>query len=199
MRQSTVQNTDIDEGVRLLKLIAGGDRHALSRLYDHYANTTYSLALRIVGRTVDAEEVVSELFLRVWNRAESYEPSRASVAGWLFMITRRLAIDKTRSRAYLAHKREQDLVSISEDTVYAIDDNPFEAIDCVRQNTHLHAEIRKMTQDHRTVLHLSYFEDLSHAEIARTLGLPLGTVKTRLRTAVARLRESLANQGGSKS
>lgn len=195
MQQPPASKPIIDDSIALLRSIAGGDRRALGNLYDLHSVTVYSLARQIVRREVDAEEIVSELFFRVWERAESYDPSRSSVVGWLLMITRRLAIDRIRSRSYLAHTRELDLAAVAENPAFASFDNPHVAMEREREYSNLNSAINEMSPDYRTVLNLAYFEDLTHSEIAQRLNLPLGTVKSRLRSAVGKLREYYTSRG----
>ena len=167
--------------------IAAGDAHALAELYDQHGSAVYTLAMRILRQSADAEEVVQEVFAQAWRQAQRYDPSRASVAGWLMMMTRARALDALRARQARpdtsrpvampdlpASQPGPDVVALSSDAIARV-----------------RVLMRELDQDLRQPLELAYFEGLTHSEIASRLNQPLGTVKTRLRSAVARLRASL--------
>ena len=174
----------------ILEAVACGDRSAFERLYDRYAPLVYSLALRINRVQADAEDLVQEVFLQVWRRAETYRPERGSVEAWLLTITRNRALDRhrafdTRNRA---HQSLRDLsgVRVSEPA----------SSPALRDESRLavRSALTTLSDDQRRVLELAYFDGLSQSQIALSLGLPLGTVKTRIRSGLERLR-GLLNTG----
>jgi RNA polymerase sigma-70 factor (ECF subfamily) len=143
----------------------------------------YSLSLSIVRNVSDAEEVTQDVFLRIWNNAEHYDLELGSVAGWLSVITRRLAIDRTRSRMYRAGTREIEPTSETEfGSVSA------STVSGQAEGREVLEALGKLESRHREIIRLSYFEGLSHSRIADRLSTPLGTVKTRLREAINHLR-----------
>jgi RNA polymerase sigma-70 factor (ECF subfamily) len=163
----------------LLRLVAGGDAEALGRFYELHARLVNGLALRILGNTADAEDVVQEVFLQVWNQAARFDARRGSVGAWLCAIARSRALDRLRRRP--ARREEPEGAAPPAWTSPRND----EAL-AVRR------ALDRLSRDQRVALELAYYEGLSHSEIAARLDEPLGTVKTRIRTAMMRLREVLA-------
>lgn len=172
---------------QLIGSIAGGSSDALGALYDRYAATLFGLALRMVRRREDAEEVVQDVFAQAWREAPRYDTGRATVAGWLVMLTRTRSIDRIRARG-----SRPDLESpVDMDTVVPIagrDADPEQATILGRDARDVRDALRGLPETQRSLVDLAYYEGLSHSEIAARTGVPLGTVKARLRTAVAGLR-----------
>ena len=168
------------DDVNLVTAIAGGDAGALASLYDRYSGLLLAVAERIIGIRREAEDLVHDLFIEVWQRAGDYQPDRASVRTWLLIRLRSRAIDRKRSSR----------VSRS----IAFEDSPIFTQASAASSDYLHDEPRVraalegLTPDHREVLLLGYFEDLSCAEIAERVGVPIGTVKSRIAAARGRLR-----------
>ena len=168
--------------------LARGDQSALAELYDRHARPIYSLALRILREQADAEDIVQEVFAQAWNQAARFNSSRGAVAAWLLMMARSRAIDRLRAR------RSRPETASDAETVERMPDA------AVRQDLQLlsseQVEMLKtalngLPAPQREALELAYYEGLTHTEIADRLSEPLGTVKTRIRQAVIRLRESL--------
>jgi RNA polymerase sigma-70 factor, ECF subfamily len=168
---------------------ATGDASGLAALYDGYARPVYSLALRILRDPSDAEDVVQEVFFQAWRQASRYDPSRGAVAAWLLNQTRSRAIDRLRARR--ARPAPADVTSSSEEVV-----DPSPALDwqvlSAEQVTLVRAAIDELPVLQRVAIELAYYEGCTQTEIADRLEQPLGTVKTRIRLAMAKLRESLA-------
>jgi RNA polymerase sigma-70 factor (ECF subfamily) len=166
------------QGRLLLRRLAGGDTDALGEFYDLYAGLANGLALRILRRSSDAEDVVQEVFVQVWRQASRYDPERGSPQAWLSIMTRTRALDRLRR---LASRREE----------------PGEAAPLARdvpstdEALAVKGALDTLTDDQRRALELAYYEGLTQSEIAERLGEPLGTVKTRMRSALIRLRETL--------
>jgi RNA polymerase sigma-70 factor (ECF subfamily) len=178
--------TDPGRDAGLLHRVRDRDQTALSELYDAYASFVYSLARSIVRDDGDAEDITQEVFFRVWERAGTFDPSRGSPAAWITTMTRRLAIDKTRSRTFKARGREASIDVLS--AVAAVDGSA--AVLSAEANQVLEA-LNRLDEQYREVIRLSYYEGLSHSGIASRLGTPLGTVKSRLREGVVQLRKLL--------
>ena len=162
----------------LLDRLASGDKSALGALYDRHAGLVKGLALRILADTADAEDVVQEVFLQVWRQADRYDDARGSFEAWLVTIARTRALDRLRRR--LA-RREQ-----TEETAPTPSKMPeTEKTLAVRE------ALSVLSADQRRAVELAYYGGLTQSEIAETLDTPLGTIKTRIRSALIRLRAEL--------
>lgn len=169
----------------LLARMRRADETALATLYDRYAGLVVTVALRVVGDREVAEEILQDTFLRCWNGAETYQSSRGHVAGWLMGIARNRAIDVLRSRQHKARQRERTALPEPDDPHQP--GNPDETEAVVLRHT-VATALATLPLNQRQVIELAYYGGLSQTEIAQRLGEPLGTVKSRTRTAMDRLR-----------
>ena len=172
--------------------VARGDHDALAELYDRHARPVYSLALRILQDRADAEDIVQEAFAQAWAQASRYDAERGAVAAWLLTLARSRAIDRLRSR-----RARPDVASRVAKVVDPVDvadrtATPDVALLSAEQIDRVRVALRDLPALQRVTLELAYYEGLSHAEIAEHLEQPLGTVKTRIRQGMIRLREALA-------
>lgn len=168
-----------------MERLRAGDMKALEELYDRYTPMLYGLVMRIVGRAADAEEVLQDIWVHAWRRAETWEPGRGTVTAWLLTLARSRAIDRIRSVS--ARTRAEIATPPPEPGAYR--DEPAEnAADRQRQDR-ISAALSALTPKQREVLELGYFGGLSQSEIAARLGTPLGTVKSWTRQGLMRLRE----------
>jgi len=172
----------------LLVQLQTKDEAALTALYDRYSGLVYTLALRIVGDCELAEEVLQDTFWRCWQGAEGYDANRGRVAGWLMGIARNRAIDLWRSRQHQARLREQDALPLSGS--HGEPGRPDET-DQVALHLVVSGALDSLSRPQREVIELAYYRGLTQAEIADTLAQPLGTVKTRMRAALGRMRTTL--------
>ncbi len=173
----------------LVEAIAAGRQEALGRLYDETSGVIYALALRILRNREDAEEAVLDAYARAWRLAVNFDRGRGSVMTWLIMMTRSIAIDRLRSAANRASRTE----SLDEPHHQAASpgEGPELAAFFGEQRERVRAAMDKLPQEQRAAIELAFFGGLSHSELAETMGIPLGTAKTRVRLALARLREFL--------
>jgi RNA polymerase sigma-70 factor, ECF subfamily len=172
----------------LIAEIARRDAPALERLYERYRTVVYHLAFKVLNSRESADEVVLEVFWQVWRDAERYDVQRGSIGAWLATIARSRAIDALRARR-VAPSVEDD----ADDTPLAADPatDPEIQVSLEQRAELVRAALESLPTDQRTALELSFFTGLSHGEIAEQLQEPLGTVKTRIRSAMLRLRERL--------
>ncbi|MCB9615722.1 MAG: sigma-70 family RNA polymerase sigma factor [Sandaracinus sp.] len=161
----------------LVEAVAAGDRRALATLYDRHSGLLYSVARQLLRERAEVEDLVHDVFLEVWKQAHTYEPGRASVRRWLLVRLRSRALDRLRSHAFSRRR------SLDSDERVAPDD-PSQTLDERR----VEGFLAELTEDQRQVVTLSYFDGLSSSEIASELGIPLGTVKSRMAAALQRLR-----------
>ncbi|MGJ3245302.1 MAG: sigma-70 family RNA polymerase sigma factor [Elainellaceae cyanobacterium] len=183
-RPVTTQLTDLD----LLDALKAGQTDALSTIYDRYANLVFKVALRILNNRDEAEDVTQEIFLKIWNRANLYEPNRGSFSNFLVTMARSRAIDKLRSRGskfrFLQRWQAVIVHTVSHET-------PLESISIEERSQFVHSALRTLSDNERQILEISYYEGLSYSAIAEQLNLPLGTVKSRARTGLRKLRHVL--------
>ncbi len=172
----------------LLTRIADGDRAAFGVLYDRLAGPLYSLALKMLGSEAEAQDLVQEVFLTIWNKAGTYEAARGTAFSWAVTQLRNRAIDRIRSR-----RRRGELLE-----TFGPDLEPqggardaSEEADASERSRHVRAALSKLNDEQRNVLRLAYFEGLTQSEIAAQLHEPLGTIKARAHRALARLRDIL--------
>jgi len=178
----------------LVARAATGDERALGELYDRYGGMAYSLACAIVGEHADAEEVVADAFAQIWRTASAFDASRGSVAAWVATIARTRALDLVRSRRRRARVLEEAAVVTDEGETLVLAPS-LEATDRSAEVTDTSAIVRRslsaLPLPQRRVIELAYFGGLSQSEIAAQLSEPLGTVKTRMRAGMEKLRQVL--------
>ena len=180
-----------DDPVDLIRQVARADREAFGRLYDRFAPLVFALAMRVLGRRAETEDLLQEVFLQVWRQAGTYRQDRGSPEAWIITITRSRAIDRLRS----IRRREQSFVAVQDPSGTATEgktDNPSRESDA---RLTVRGALVELPAAQREALELAYFEGLTQSEIAARLGEPLGTVKTRIRAGLERLRGLLAGGG----
>jgi RNA polymerase sigma-70 factor (ECF subfamily) len=177
----------------LITRAAQGEERAIGQLYDRYGTVLYATAYRIVGQRADAEEVVLEAFAQAWREAPRFEAGRGSVAGWLTMIARSRALDLVRARS----RRDRITATAAADRPDAppamgeFRPDPGGALDHDERRQQVRQALETLSPPQRQAIELAYFEGLSQSEIAERLHEPLGTVKTRVRLGMQKLRECL--------
>jgi RNA polymerase sigma-70 factor (ECF subfamily) len=178
--------------ILLLKAIAARDEAALAQLYDRYRTILFGLLMRILNNREEAEDVLQELFLQVWRKATDFDQSRGRPFTWLVTLARSRGIDRLRTLASRQRVAEAGAREVSE----GISDAATDAFKSEQRGLVSDA-LAKLPDEQKRPIMLAYFDGLTQSEIASRLGAPLGTVKTRMRTGMIRLRELLAGQGES--
>jgi len=158
-----------------------GDQSALAELYDRYSSVVYAVALRVLGDTGAAEDVLQEVFLQLWRNAGAFDAARGSLGAWLAVITRNRAIDSLRRR-----RPETNI----EDVIVSVAPDLAAAADSSRAAEKIRDVLGTMPVSQRSALEMAYFEGMSHSEIADRTGEPLGTIKTRIRAGLMTLRKA---------
>jgi len=179
--------------IALIKRMTLGDESAVGPLYDRYGTVLYALAYRIVGVQADAEEVVAEAFAQVWREASRFEAGRGSAGAWLATIARSRALDLVRARSRrirITDKAAQDDPNGSLGMSRGQPD-PASQAETAERRRQVAAALETLAPPQRQAIELAYFEGLSHSEIAERLQEPLGTIKTRVRLGMQRLRDVL--------
>lgn len=175
-----------DEAAGLLARIAEGEEEALIALYARLAGVVHATCRRILTDVDEARDATSEVFFRVWSRASSFDRDRSSGTAWILLIARRLSLDRLRSN----RRRDRMLRRFEQEQPAAATSHP-DAVARVR----VAAALGRLSEADRRILLAAYFEGLSGADIAERDALPLGTVKSRLRAALARLRVAFLRGG----
>ena len=188
MRPEPAQNNDVE----LLTAIAAHDEAALAQLYDRYRAILFGLLMRILNNREEAEDVLQELFLQVWRRASDFDENRGRPFTWLVTMARSRGIDRLRALA----SRERVAVAGARDEAEIVSDAASDAFLSEQRGLVTNA-LAQLPDEQQQPLMLAYFEGLTQSEIAARLGAPLGTVKTRMRTGLMKLRELLAGKGES--
>jgi RNA polymerase sigma-70 factor (ECF subfamily) len=176
--------------LELVRRMAAGDETALGALYDRYSPLLHAVVLRIVGDAADAEEVLEETFWQAWRQAGRYEESRGGLSTWLVMIARSRAVDRVRARRRVREERWDELPEPVADPS-DIGDSPFESARADELRRIVGRALAGLPAEQRQAVELAYFRGMSQTEIAEATGQPLGTVKTRARLALQKLREAL--------
>ncbi len=178
----TTSDRDVDETQQLMAQVASGNQEALVELHQRYVNLVYSLALRIAGEPMAAEEITQDVFLKLWRQPRAFDPARGRFTGWLLTITRHLAIDRLR------HDGRRPAVLEPRPEAEA-DPGPSTGTRAEGETRqHLRLALQQLPREQRAVIELAYFGGMSQVEIAEHLRVPLGTVKTRTRLGMEKLR-----------
>ena len=171
----------------LIRGMAVRDQSAMSALYDATNRLVYSLVLRILSDPAIAEEVMLDVYMQVWRQASTYDEKRGAPLAWLTTVARSRAIDRLRSGKQ-RQQREEPLERADNHSTPA---NVEEAVEASEMRQRVRAALEELSPEQREVIELAYYGGLSHSEIAAKLGQPLGTVKTRTRLGMMKLRDSL--------
>ena len=177
--------TDTDEA--LIVRVAGGDSRAFETIYDRYHGRAYSLARRITGRAGDAEEATQDAFLAVWRGASRFDPERARLATWLLTLVRNRSIDRLRRGSSQA--LHQVLTEAAAESIEA-PERTDEQVLAIQEHDRARRSVAELPPEQREVIDLAYFAGFTQREIAAKIGVPLGTVKSRARLGLLKLRDA---------
>ena len=170
-----------EDDATLLSLVRRGDEHAMASLYDRYGKIVYSVALRVLRDPASAEDVLQEIFMQIWRNPEQFVAVRGSFGAWLTVVTRNRSIDALR------RKKPSETI----DDIYLA--SSYDLASEAERNTmaeQARTVIHRLPADQRKTLEMAFFDGLTHSEIAEITGDPLGTVKTRIRSALLTLRKA---------
>lgn len=185
-----------EEDAALLRRVASGDEHALGVLYDRWSPLVFSLCVHILADDDEAEEAVEETFWQAWRQAARYDTARGAVSTWLTTIARSRALDRLRTSR---RRQEEAMSDLSETKRAAVDatahrgDDPPRGAEIAERRGLVRQALLALPAEQREVLELAYFRGLSQSEIAERTGQPLGTIKTRVRLAMEKLRDRLGS------
>ncbi|RYZ21708.1 MAG: sigma-70 family RNA polymerase sigma factor [Chitinophagaceae bacterium] len=174
-------NTTYQEG-ELVSLLQQKDNAAFSYLYDHYAGALQGIVRQIVIDESLAEDVVQEVFVSIWRKIDSYDPQKGRLFTWMLNVARNAAIDKVRSRSYQQGLKQKSLDGT---------ELHHPVVRPTGEDIGLKRVLGKLKDEQRQLIDLSYYQGFTHDQIAKELNIPLGTVKTRLRSALSQLRTLL--------
>lgn len=192
MKDAIISNQspfDSSDEIQLVARLRARDQAALNALYERYSNVVYAIAVRILGPAADAEDVVVDCFWQVWQQADNYDTSRGQLRTWIVTIARSRALDRLRA------VRRAPVVSVDDEATFVAAaqaaDNPEQEALLGQQAALVRQALGALPREQREALALAYYRGLSQSEIAAQLGEPLGTIKTRIRLGMMKLREQL--------
>jgi RNA polymerase sigma-70 factor (ECF subfamily) len=166
---------------QLVVLLNEQNNDAFNYLYDHYSGALFTIINQIVPDKDTAGDVLQEVFVNIWKKINTYDPAKGRLFTWMLNIARNAAIDKVRSKGYRDNQRNQQIIE-TETSGINVSSNP------TVSDVGLKKVLTTLSEESRKLIDLSYFQGFTHEEIAKLLGIPLGTVKTRIRTAIIQLR-----------
>jgi RNA polymerase sigma-70 factor, ECF subfamily len=175
--------------ISLLNQIQTGSEEALLQVHEQFATPVYSVAYRVLGNPQDAEEATQDVFLRLWDKANTFDPQRGNFTSWLLTIARRVAIDRLRKR-----ERRDPSNSVSMDEEPYLWETTLIGEDMTDLQRSLLSVLNQLPNEQQQAIFLAYFHGMSHSDISAYLGKPLGTVKSHIRLGMQKLREIWLNQ-----
>ncbi|MEM9777371.1 MAG: sigma-70 family RNA polymerase sigma factor [Chloroflexota bacterium] len=183
--------TPHQEDYLLLQRIVAQDEAALRQLMDRYKNRLMGVAFKVLYSRELAEEVVMDVFVRVWERGSTFKPDRGNVRGWLMQMTRNRSIDYLRKVGRRVDDEAVGWTDVHDNVIPASGDDPEKSAQHGYLAKEVRAALAELSEEQQRVLSLAYFGGMSNSEIAAETGIPLGTVKTRIRRGMLKLKESL--------
>jgi RNA polymerase sigma-70 factor (ECF subfamily) len=188
-----ISSSEVDLG--LLLRITARDEAALAEFYDRHSRFVFSVIMRILRNSPDAEDVLQEVFVRVWSRSDTYDSLLGSPAAWVIRIARNRAIDRLRARRAQAGGAVESTIRVGANAARSMEpvtrDTPETALAGDTTAGAVRTALATLTPAQRELIEAAFFEGYTHAELATLFGVPLGTVKTRIRTGLAAMRDRL--------
>jgi RNA polymerase sigma-70 factor (ECF subfamily) len=182
---------ELEAEIELLKKIGQGDRESFGELYDRFSGPLFSAAYRVLNSQVAAEEVLQDVFIQIWEKAQLYNPAIGKPLTWAVTLTRNKAIDRLRSMQ--RRNRLQENAQREAENFERFDgQSSFDAVALTETCKLVREAMEKLSQDQRQVIELAFFSSMTHTEIAERLSVPLGTIKTRIRRGLMKLRELIS-------
>ncbi len=184
---------DVAAEIRLLELVGKGDRDSLGALYDRYSTVLYSVALRILNNEAEAEDLLQEVFVQIWDKASLYDAKRGKPLTWVMSMTRNKAIDRLRSlqRRHRLHDEAEQEAKATEAASMA---DSHEDVYAAENSRAVRDAVLQLSPEQRQAIEMAYFSGLTQSEIADKLQEPLGTIKARIRRGMLKLRDLLEGQ-----
>lgn len=181
--------------------VVQGDEQAMGALYDRHAGLVYKLTRTIVGGDADAEEVTADVFVQLWERGRTFDENRGSFRGWLATLARSRALDhvRSRNRRRAAHEKSARQDDVGAAVEMGTIESPDRRAHVSRIRDELDDALESLNPDQRRAIELAYFHGLSQSEIAARLGEPLGTIKTRIRDGMGKLRDMFGARGRARA
>lgn len=177
--------------IALLRRVAQGDRHSFEELYDSFSGILFSTAYRVLNNQEAAEDVLQDVFIQIWEKAPLYDPALGKPITWAVTLTRNKAID--RLRATQRRSRLQDSAQRESETAEQFDDrSSFDAVASGETSKLVRDAVLKLPRDQREAIELAFFSSLTQAEIAERLGVPLGTIKARIRRGMMKMKDMIS-------
>lgn len=187
---------DEERDRELMARIKARDSSALSELYDNYNRMLFGLILSILKKREEAEDILQEVFTKIWENAEKFDLEKGTVYTWIVTLARNKSIDRLRSKVYKEQKKQS--ISLNDEDVfhplYSNESDPLENTILSERAKRVHEALNEISEKQRKVLQVAYFNGMSQSEISEEFDIPLGTVKTRMRDGMIKLRELLAKE-----
>jgi RNA polymerase sigma-70 factor (ECF subfamily) len=185
-----------DEEREWMMQVQSGDKTALKKLYDRFSKILFGMIFKILRNREESEDLLQEIFVKIWNKAEQYDPARGSAYSFIATLARNRAIDRTRSRAFKNRGKDDYVINDDEYSfnLSTENPNPEEKIEINERAAGVRKALAQLNEKERQVLYISYFHGLSQSEIAEKIEIPLGTVKYRMRQGMIKMRDILTEQ-----
>ncbi len=186
-----VPDEHISRDIALLERVSKRDASALSELYDRHSTLLFSIIIRILKEKMESEDTLQEVFVNVWEHAEQYDPRIGNPSAWLCRVARNKAVDRLRSKNYRTRSQESDIENFHE--MFAADyaDNPDQRAILSGQKEEILIALTSLSKEQKELIEFAYFRGYTQSELAEHFQIPLGTVKTRIRSAMTVLRQKL--------
>ena len=184
---------DQESEIELLRRVGQGDRKSFEDLYDRFSGVLFSTALQILNDHREAEDVVQEVFIQIWDKAKLYDAARGKPLTWAMTLTRNKAIDRLRS-AQRRHRLQDQVEKETKVTNQVTFKDSLEEVEILEKSRLIRAAVLELSREQREAIELAFFSGLTQNEIAQELNQPLGTVKARIRRGMLRLKEVIASR-----